>query len=754
MIQSKAISGTPSLSAVPALPASEPCARLHVAITSPYVWPWVRRGSERMLHDLSRYLVERGHRVTVFASGPEDITEDRNGVTYHVLKQRFATSLRQFNCCHYFAFRLQRALGRCDPDLVFCMNYFDAYAALRARRRIGAKYNVVFHSAGILSRRYFRAVPLDAWFFRTVRREASLTMAVSHLAAQVYKRDFGHEPLVLPPPVMAAQFASTGEEPASTPSGGPKILFVGDADERRKGARVLCRAFPRVVERFPGAQLLYAGRASEPTRKAVLEELARAGLTDHVTFLGVGRVEDLPGLYRSASVTVLPAVWEAFGMALVESLTAGTPVVATRQGGMVDIVDNEVVGRLFDPGHFDDETDNIAGLAQAIVAVLEQGKSPEVVAACHRRAEQFSWTALGPVYERTLQAIAAGRNVAHPHRSVPFREADAGGVFVSVVIPTHGRRRLLERLLESLSNQTLAPSRYEVHIVHNFTPDGTEEMARAWCGRQPFRACYHRKNHDGPTRSRDFGARVAAGRYVAFIDDDCVATPGWLEAGIAGFGDAAQAGEGVAEIGLVQGRTLPLPMPGHPQRYLVRTIRVDRPTIFFETCNIFYSRRAFFSVGGFSEDFLDRFSGEDTDLGWKFTENGYRAEFAAAALVHHEVFRISYGQWLAEPLLLLKNLPYLAKKYPELRSHLFHRFFFSRDSCLFNVFLVAVLVAPFYPIAGGVLCMPYLVERYRGGGHVGGFVARLARVCFGIPRGLTMWWALAKGSIQARTLLL
>ena len=745
-------SAVPPQSAGPIASGPAPGPRLHVAITSPYVWPWVRRGSERMLHDLSRYLLAHGHRVTVYSTAPEDATEDRDGIRYHLLKQRYPLPIRQFNSCHDFAFRLQRLLEGCDADLVFCMNYFDAYAALRARRRSGAKYKVVFHSAGILSRRYFRAVPLDAWFFRTVRREASLTIAVSHHAGHVYRKNFGREPLVLPPPVMTAQFVPAGGEAAMPPSGPARVLFVGDADERRKGARVLCRAFPRVLERFPDAQLVFAGRASEPTRAAILGEATRHGIADRVAFLGVGRIEDLPGLYRGASVTVLPAVWEAFGMALVESLAAGTPVVATRQGGMVDIVDGDLVGRLFEPGRFDDEVGNVAGLAEAIVQVLERGKPPAVVAACRSRAEAFSWKALGPVYERTFQDLVAGREIVCRPRSARADEAAPDDLLVSVVIPTHGRRALLERLLESLSRQTLEPSRYEVHIVHNHTPDGTEEMARAWCAKQRFRAFYYRKDYDGPTRSRDFGARAARGRYVAFIDDDCVASPGWLEAGIAAFGSDGQGNGGFAEIGLVQGRTLP--MPGRPQRFLVRTICVDRPTIYFETCNIFYSRRAFEELGGFSDDFLDRFSGEDTDLGWKFTEHGYRSAFAPAALAHHEVFRVSYVQWLAEPLWVMKSLPYLAKKYPAMRKHLFHRYFFSRDSCLFNVFLLGALVAPFSPAAGGLLALPYLAERYRTGGHVGGFVARVARVLFGIPRGLAMWWTLAKGSIQARTLLL
>ena len=108
---------------------------LHVAITSPFIWPWVRRGSERLLHDLSRYLIARGHRVTVFATGPHDLVEDRDGIPYHVLKQRWPLWPRQFNCLHDFAFRLQAPLRRCAADVVFSMSYFDAYAAIRARAR-------------------------------------------------------------------------------------------------------------------------------------------------------------------------------------------------------------------------------------------------------------------------------------------------------------------------------------------------------------------------------------------------------------------------------------------------------------------------------------------------------------------------------------------------------------------------------------------------------------------------------------------
>jgi GT2 family glycosyltransferase len=336
-------------------------------------------------------------------------------------------------------------------------------------------------------------------------------------------------------------------------------------------------------------------------------------------------------------------------------------------------------------------------------------------------------------------------------------ESPQAEIIVSVVIPTHDRHALLERLLASLERQTLDPARFETIIVHNYTPDGTEEMARRWCERHGDRAQYHRRDFKGPARSRDLGARTARGRYIAFIDDDCVATPGWLEAGLAAFAAAGASGpvpsppHSARTLGLVQGRTLP--MPGQPHPFVSKTINIDAPTCYFETCNIFYPKEVFLAVGGFSHDLLDWFSGEDTDLGWKVVEHGYATGFAPAALVNHEIFRVSISKWLVAPL-IFRNLPRLVRLHPRMRQHLYHRWFLSRDSCLFNAFLLALVLLPFFPLAAAAVALPYLFVRYAGGGHVGGPLPRIARILAGIPRAAVTWWALANASIRARTLVL
>ncbi|GAB6194936.1 glycosyltransferase family 2 protein [Lysobacter xanthus] len=320
---------------------------------------------------------------------------------------------------------------------------------------------------------------------------------------------------------------------------------------------------------------------------------------------------------------------------------------------------------------------------------------------------------------------------------------------VSVIIPTHGRKALLARLLDSLAHQTLDPAHFEVIVVHNHTPDGTEEMATRWCADQPFDAFYFKKDYPGPTRSRQFGASVARGQFLAFIDDDCMATPDWLKAGLAAFGQPAA--QGSDPVGLVQGQTLP--MPDQSQSFPCKTVSVRGPTVFFETCNIFYRREAFDSVGGFSADFLDLFYGEDSDLGWKVTQGGYRGTFAADALVHHEVFRVSFRKWLAEPL-YFRNLPSLVRKHPGLRRHMFLRYFLTRETFLFNLALLSLPLVAGRSLFAVPFIAPYLVARFLSGGHVGGVMPRLARVVVGVPRSLCTWYALVSGSIRARCVLL
>lgn len=206
----------------------------------------------------------------------------------------------------------------------------------------------------------------------------------------------------------------------------------------------------------------------------------------------------------------------------------------------------------------------------------------------------------------------------------------AAGPVVSVVVAAHNRRDRVAALLASLRNQTLDPGSFEVIVVDDSSADGTGSMAEAEAQRSPYAlAVVERPEQGGPARARNDGWRLAAAPLVAFIDDDCEATPTWLER----LSAAASAAPGA----VVQGRTRPNPRELEAAGPFSVTRDVDGSGAWwFETCNIAYPREVLERLEGFDESFPEPL-GEDTDLGWRALGAGGRRVFVDDAVVDHAV---------------------------------------------------------------------------------------------------------------------
>ncbi len=126
------------------------------------------------------------------------------------------------------------------------------------------------------------------------------------------------------------------------------LLFVGRI-QRLKGLEVLLRAFGQLQDL--NARLLIVGglrgTSHEAREIARLHHLAaRLGIADRTSFVGAVDHERLPLYYSAADATVMPSSYESFGLVAVESLACGTPVVATRVGGLTSIVHDRETGFL------------------------------------------------------------------------------------------------------------------------------------------------------------------------------------------------------------------------------------------------------------------------------------------------------------------------------------------------------------------------------------------------------------------------
>lgn len=388
---------------------------MRIAITNPYCWPQVRRGSERVLHDLSHWLADRGHAVTVMSTAPLGPRVEWEGPVRRLLtaqREPLGRRNRWLNSFHLFTMQTRAALLREPFDAVFCLNYHDAYGALLARRA-GARFRLVYMMTGIAARRMFRSTPLDGMMYRAVVRDADQVVSVSRFAQDAMRQEYGRDSALLFAPTEMTAYLAQPKPPAGERL---DILFVGDVNEPRKGALLLARAFARIKVRHPQATLAFSGHANEATiaaiRAAVPSDIAAS-----LVFHGIGVVGDLPALYAGATVLALPAIWEAQGMVLVEALATGTPVVACEHGGPPDILSDPAIGCLFPPGEIGASASNVDGLADAIVAAAALARDPATEAACRAHARGFSMDRLGPAYEALLTGNAEPACVI----DVPYR---------------------------------------------------------------------------------------------------------------------------------------------------------------------------------------------------------------------------------------------------------------------------------------------------------------------------------------------
>jgi glycosyltransferase involved in cell wall biosynthesis len=133
---------------------------------------------------------------------------------------------------------------------------------------------------------------------------------------------------------------------------------------RAKGHRFLLQAIKRLAPEFPQVKLLIAGTGpQEQNIKNLVKEL---GLGEQVLMLG--HQDDIPSLLRALDVFVLPVLEEALGTALIEATAMGVPVIATRIGGIPEVVGE--AGLLFD-------SEDVEALANRLRTLI---RSPELAA--------------------------------------------------------------------------------------------------------------------------------------------------------------------------------------------------------------------------------------------------------------------------------------------------------------------------------------------------------------------------------------
>lgn len=204
--------------------------------------------------------------------------------------------------------------------------------------------------------------------------------------------------------------------------------------------------------------------------------------------------------------------------------------------------------------------------------------------------------------------------------------------FISVIVPTYRRPARLAACLEGFTGLDYPVDRFEVVVVDDGSGEPPEEVVAAV--RSHIKVSLVTIDHGGPAIARNAGAARAKGELLAFTDDDCMVTPGWLRAFAAPFatGDDAMLG----------GRTvnaLPANRYAAASQLLIDHLYrhyngAPHDARFFASNNIAASAEAFGALGGFDRSFPLP-AAEDRDLCLRWRRSGRRLVYVPEAVVFH-----------------------------------------------------------------------------------------------------------------------
>ena len=247
-----------------------------------------------------------------------------------------------------------------DYDLIHAHYWLSGVAALALRERWSVPVLQMFHTLGRLKNRAARSVTELEPALR-LREETRIVGASDRIvAANVVERaellrDYAaHAPRIatIPCGVDTALFAPgdpTAARVALALQPHPVLLWVGRIAPI-KGLDTLLDAIARLRAAGTALSLLIVGGEADEPRNghevALRERLERLGLGTAVRFVGPLPQDVLPTYYVAADVTVLPSYYESFGMVALEAMACGSPVIASRVGGLVTTVRDGVTGFL------------------------------------------------------------------------------------------------------------------------------------------------------------------------------------------------------------------------------------------------------------------------------------------------------------------------------------------------------------------------------------------------------------------------
>jgi L-malate glycosyltransferase len=345
-------------------------------------------GTEIATEYMAEHLARRGNEVHIITSLDDHLSEESFEKGFHIHRLP-VIRIRTIGLIFFWA-DLYQTIKKLDPDLVHSQSLIFAIPALLSKKVLKIPYVVWGQGLDVYSRDWFMQL-VSRTIIKNAGSVISLTKDMKRVMQEIYTRDI----TVVPNGIEIEDYQNRlHKQERESPE--KRILFVGRLDPV-KGIPSLLRAIKIVCEVFPAAKLIVVGDGGE---REHLESLADSiGIRNRVDFVGRTPHENIPDYLCQADVFVLPSESEGFPLVLLEAMACGLPIVATRVGGVPDIIEDGVNGYLVEYGDFQE-------MAKKILFLLDNQLLTDQISKNNRvKVQEYAWENVVDHLERIYREI-------------------------------------------------------------------------------------------------------------------------------------------------------------------------------------------------------------------------------------------------------------------------------------------------------------------------------------------------------------
>ena len=368
---------------------------MKVTILVPFFPPKWLAGTEIATYNIARHLAKRGHEVHVVTSIDKGLPKKSKEQGFHV--HRIGWRKVRFLGIISFWLEILLVLSKIEPDIVHSQDINMGMPGLIAKRLLKKPFLVWGRGSDVyLPGSYMR--PLSKLVLRNADAVIALTQDMKTQIQKIYSREI----LVIPNGIDIKSFEKSSREKARAKLRIKKkeriVTFVGTL-RPIKGLEYLVQALNIMGKKGPRVKLMLVGDGEE---KEHLEGLVgELELEEDVMFIGRVPNEEIPEYMAASDVFVLPSLSEGFPNVVLQAMAAGLPIIASKVGGLPEIIEEGGNGFLVEPK-------NAAQIADRISQLLEDDELRLKISRNNRRkATQYSWEAvvdrLEEVYQSFLQ---------------------------------------------------------------------------------------------------------------------------------------------------------------------------------------------------------------------------------------------------------------------------------------------------------------------------------------------------------------